>query len=72
MKSLVAEQVKDPALSLQWLGSLLWSGFDPWPTIAEKRKRKKKKKTLLLKNANHHLIIEGCHKPSICKKYSYL
>lgn len=22
---------KDPALSLQWLGSLLWREFDPWP-----------------------------------------
>ena len=26
------------------------------------------KKTLLLKNANHHLTVHGCHKPSICKK----
>ena len=23
-------EVKDPALSLLWLGSLLWHGFDPW------------------------------------------
>ena len=23
--------VKDVALSLLWLGSLLWHGFDPWP-----------------------------------------
>ena len=23
--------VKDPVLSLPWLGSLLWHGFDPWP-----------------------------------------
>ena len=23
--------VKDPVLSLQRLGSLLWCGFDPWP-----------------------------------------
>ena len=23
--------VKDWALSLQWLGLLLWCGFDPWP-----------------------------------------
>ena len=29
--SLVVHQVKDPALSLQRLGSLLWCGFDPWP-----------------------------------------
>ena len=29
--SLVAQQVKDLMLSLQWLGLLLWHGFDPWP-----------------------------------------
>ena len=29
--SLVAQQVKDLALSVQWPGSLLWCGFDPWP-----------------------------------------
>ena len=29
--SLVAEQVKDPVLSLQWLGSLLQCRFSPWP-----------------------------------------
>ena len=29
--SLVAQQVKDPLLSLQWLGSLLWYRVDPWP-----------------------------------------
>ena len=23
--------VKDPALTLQWLRSLLWHRFDPWP-----------------------------------------
>ena len=29
--SLVAQWVKDPVLSLQWLRSLLWRGFNPWP-----------------------------------------
>ena len=29
--SLVDQWVKDPALSLQWLGTLLWSKFCPWP-----------------------------------------
>ena len=29
--SLVAQSTKDPALSLLWLWSLLWCGFDPWP-----------------------------------------
>ena len=27
----MAQWVKDPALSVQWLGSLLWQGFHPWP-----------------------------------------
>ena len=27
----MAQQVKDPALSLLWLRSLLWREFDPWP-----------------------------------------
>ena len=27
----MAQQVKDAALPLQWLGSLLWCGFLPWP-----------------------------------------
>ena len=27
----MAQWVKDPALSLQQLGSLLWHGFNPWP-----------------------------------------
>uniref|UniRef100_A0A8D1ZI69 Acyl-CoA thioesterase 11 n=1 Tax=Sus scrofa TaxID=9823 RepID=A0A8D1ZI69_PIG len=29
--SLVLQWVKDLASSLQWLSSLLWHGFDPWP-----------------------------------------
>ena len=29
--SLVAQQVRNPALSLLQLGLLLWCGFDPWP-----------------------------------------
>ena len=27
----MAQQVKDLALPLQWLGSLLWYGLEPWP-----------------------------------------
>ena len=27
----MVHQVKDPALSWQWLGSLLWREFEPWP-----------------------------------------
>ena len=45
----MAQQVKDPALSPQYLGSLLWLRFDPWPgelphaAGADKKKKKKKK-----------------------------
>ena len=46
--SLVAQQVKDLALSLQQPRSLLWHGFDPWPgnfhTPQARTKKKKKKK----------------------------
>ena len=40
--SLVAQQVKDPALSLLWLRSLLWHRFDPCqgPGWGEKKRRK--------------------------------
>ena len=31
-ESSVAQQVKDPALSLQQLELLLWRRFDPWPS----------------------------------------
>ena len=31
VSSLVAQRVKDLVLSLLWLRSLVWHGFDPWP-----------------------------------------
>ena len=46
----MVQRVKDPALSLQWLGSLLWREFDPWPgkfyILRMKPKKKKKKKKI--------------------------
>ena len=49
--SLVTEPVEDSALSLQWLGLLLWHGFKPWPgnfcmprMQPEGKKREKKNK----------------------------
>ena len=36
--SLVAKQVKDLPLSLQWLRSLLWLCLDPWPVGVAKKK----------------------------------
>ena len=42
------QQVKELAQSLQWLRSLLWRGFNPWPgdfrmPLAWQKKKKKKK-----------------------------
>ena len=42
--SLVAQQVKDPVLSLQRLGSLLRCGFNPCPREFYVKPKKKKKK----------------------------
>ena len=58
--SLVAQWVKDSALSLWWPGSLLWCRFDPWPgnfhnaSRAAKKKKKEKKEKIcnLAKIAN--------------------
>ena len=44
---------KDSALSLQWLRSLLWHRFDPWPgkfhmpSVWPKKEKKKKNETAL-------------------------
>ena len=45
--------IKDPVLSMLWLGSLLWCGFDSWPwnlhmpqPWPKKKKKKKKKKKI--------------------------
>ena len=49
-RSLVAQQAKDLALSLQWPRTLLWHGFDPWlvnlhKPLAQPNKTKQNKKT---------------------------
>ena len=41
--SLMVEQVKDLALSLLRLGSLLWCSFNPWPGNSECHGHRKKK-----------------------------
>ena len=43
--SLVAQWVKNLALSLKQLRSLLWHGFNPWPGNYRRHGQKKKKKT---------------------------
>ena len=40
----MAYQVKDPALSLQHFGLLLWHGFDPSPGNLPRAQLEKKKK----------------------------
>ena len=47
--SCVMQQVRDPALSLQWLGALLRCGFHPWPgNIRMPQVQPKKKKSFFL------------------------
>ena len=43
--------VKDPALSLQWLGSLLWLGWDPQPRHFQVQPKTKHTKI------NRHLLL---------------
>ena len=38
----MAQQVKDLVLSLLWLGSLLWHGFEPLHGVGEAKRKKKK------------------------------
>lgn len=44
--SVVAQEVKNPALSWLWLGSLMWHRFGPWPWNFHMPFGKKKKKEL--------------------------
>ena len=45
----MVQRVKDPDLSLEQLGSLLWSRFDPWPKkfhgpwMQPKKKKKRRR-----------------------------
>ena len=56
----MAQQVKDPPLSLQQLGSLLWRMFDPWPRNfcvpwAWPKKKKQKQKQQTMKTSSERL-----------------
>ena len=54
----MAQGVRDLVLSLQWLESLLWHGFDSWPRnfhipwVQPKKKRKEKKKNYYFTSAS--------------------
>ena len=34
----MVQWVKELVLSLQWLGAMLWRGFDPWPDAGVAKK----------------------------------
>ena len=67
--SLVAQWVKDLALSLLWLGSLMWCGFHPWPgnfcTLWEQPKKKKKRKKRKKKRRKHFLCMATLSKEPV-------
>ena len=51
----MAQLVKDLALSLQWLGLMLWCGFDLWPRnvhVLQAQPKKKKELIFFLKFGN--------------------
>lgn len=67
----MAHWVKDPTLSLKWLRSLLWHGFDPGLGTntslghgQEKRKRKEKRK---LKGQQSHIMDIIRNQEHVCK-----
>ena len=65
----MAQQVEDQELSLQWLGSQLGRGFEPWfRTSMCYGCRKKKKSNGEQKNDNKRSTSH----PSPCKDSSYL
>ena len=66
--SLVAQRVKDLALSLLGLGSLLWCRFNPWPGNSRMlwvRPKKKKKRVSLIKPS----ILVKLERPPHCTEY---
>ena len=82
-RSPLPQQVKDLALSLQHLGSLLWCGFDPWPRnfhmprVQPKKKRRteKKIKGFLIggnKCLNFHSIMQPTKYTNITKHNEYI
>ena len=55
----MAQWVKDLVFSLQWLGSLLWHGFNPWPRNVHMLwacPKKKKKRILTLINDKNNVL----------------
>ena len=66
LEFLCGKRVKDPALSLQWLGSLLWHGFSPWPGNFHMVWARPKKKFLFLHlDKPQHWFVCLFHTPLI-------
>ena len=57
--SLMAQQVKDLALSLKQLRSLLWHGFNPWPGSFCTHKKINKQKVNSHRNVLSFTEISG-------------
>ena len=61
----MTHQVKDPVLSLQQLGWLLWHKFNPWPGnfcmlwVLQKRKRKKERKRERKRDRQPHFEVDN-------------
>ena len=75
--SSVLQWIKDPAWSLQWLGSLLWLRFNPWPRnfhmLCLAKKKKKKTNRYFHYEEPYHLkysdIIFRYHEPLFRKSH---
>lgn len=61
----MSQQVKDLTLSLLWLTSLLWHGFDPWPKNMQmqwkRHMERPKKKNVFLKEIKQQIVYAYGH-----------
>ena len=61
----MAHQVKDPALSLLWLGLLLWHGFESWPRnlyiLQVRPKEKEKAMGVVVSLGERHASEQECN-----------
>ena len=59
----MAQQIKDPGLSLQWFKLLLWHGFAPWPRTLHmsggggKERKKERKKSLSVTSEDRQKVF---------------
>ena len=70
----MAQQAKDPALSLLWLRLLLWCGFDLWAENfhmpwAWQNKTKQNKTQKPKQNLLYHYLVNSFFPPMFCITY---